>query len=218
MYNDESDRAFKTFLSDIAVQVDELNLSKGYHDRFQKHIDKVFIQAENYRKYILDRYENASKKWPIDYKRKPEGKDLFWYSAYEKHTTEYFRDDKTFEGGMIMFWMEEQPNSDPLSYFESMACGSGSAVDIQENLILLDYQYFFLACIHDSQRRAAGQTTIYFDTLDDKDFKNRICKKIYQYIEDARNRDTVKNIIQTALRDIQQTGGDEVVSDNSTIA
>ncbi|MFC1634141.1 hypothetical protein ACFL5Z_04815 [Planctomycetota bacterium] len=213
---DPNDQDFKSFLRDIATQVDSLIHNKNGKSLFQKHIDNMFREAEEYRKYLHAEYKKASKKgFTESYDNKPKDCDCWhWYST-NKNTNEYFMDDNDldFSSFPVCFWMKEQPKLDPLSYAYSMARGT---TDRQhQNLALLDYQYFILACIHDCQRCAAGQTTIYFDPraialvlsgLEDCDFKTTICGNVYSTIYDLADEtsaQTVQVTIQRALRDVE---------------
>lgn len=197
-------KAYEFSLSDVVVQVDKLILKKGAKRLFQKHLDKVFREAVKYGKYLNAEYNKAKEKGLIRYEEQPScgGKDWHWYTASPGNTTpEYFMDDEDVLAGWACFWMQGPPKLDPLSFLFSMA--RGCVGKQHENLALLDYQYVIVACIHDQNSWVAGQTPIYFDHSDHKEFKYRICKKILQKIGEPKHGSTVQTTIQMALQAVQ---------------
>lgn len=92
---------------------------------------------------------------------------------------------------IVSFYMTRMPELDPLGYVFSMARGTTGKQ--HENLTLLDYQYFIIACNHDCQRYAAGQPPVYFDPQkvassreEFVDFKDRICGKVTYILENVQ--------------------------------
>ena len=204
--------AHESSLNDIATQVDSLILANNTKSLFETHIDNVFREAKKYRKYIRAEYEKARKN--------PKDCDCFWKYRPDEVAVEYFVNDKsavyndeTMQVTEVLFPRPKDQKLDPLSYVYSMARGTTGKQ--HENLTLLDYQYFILACIHDCQRGAAGQLLIYFDpraiALSDYepcDFKNRICGKFYTLIYGLTDRDIVQTVLYTIQLALQAVEAD----------
>ncbi len=191
-------------ITHVAQEVDNLIIGNDeVEKRFTTHVQKVLTEVEKYGEYIRVEYNKAKEKGYTKHDEKPEGEDWNWYSAFNKGTIYHFG------GEMVTFWMKEKPKTNPMSFVNSMAVGCIGK--LHENLTLLDYQYFFLTCVHDAQRWVAGQECIYFEPLDKNDLKNKICQKIWETVtRDISNSSTLADIlttIQTAFqavsRDIQ---------------
>jgi len=158
-------------------------------------------KAEKYGEYLQSEYNKANEKGYTRNNNKPDGEDWYWYSAYNKGTTEHFG------GEMVTLWMKGEPKPNPLNFVYAMA--RGSAGKLNENLIiLLDYQYFLVTCIQNEQRWAAGQERVYFDPLDKNDLKNKICQDIWRTvnrnISDLNILADIQTTIQTALQAIRR--------------
>ena len=103
---------------------------------------------------------------------------------------EYLVPENDCDEMIVSFYMTRHPELDPLRYVFSMA--RGESYRQHENLTLLDYQYFIIACNHDCQRYAAGQPPVYFDPQkvassreEFVDFKDRICGKVSKILENV---------------------------------
>ncbi|UCF16443.1 MAG: hypothetical protein JSW59_03095, partial [Phycisphaerales bacterium] len=176
-----------------------------------KHTDKVCKRAKKCSKFLHTEYAKAKKAGFVVHDKKPEG-DYRWFSSYS-FTTGCTADFDYFGGQMVAFWMEG-PLIDPLDYVDSMIRGYQDVLPKRASFLtrckmptLLDYQYFLLACIHDSQRRPAGQTPIFFDSSDSNDLGNRICQYVWatltRYDIDVAALDTIHTTIQTALAGVK---------------
>lgn len=208
---------FAKFLEWTANQVDESVVgNQQVKDVFVKHTDKVMTKAKKYQKYIQSKYREAQKAGhtanmkitPIEnvkdglkvflQDKRPEGDGWIWYSNSD---TPYY-----FDGQRASFWMQGEPNLDPLDYLKRMFYNCKAQMG--KVLELVDYQYASLTIIHDLQRWQAGYEEIYFykddkiKALADK-FIDYLCLKRLSYdavnyipIETLRK---VQGIIGTAL-------------------
>lgn len=192
---------FIDYIEIVAQEVDELVVGNDkVRKRFEEHVQKVLSEAEKYGEYLRGEYNEAKQKGYTTNNNKPDGEDWYWYSAYNKRTTEHFA------GEMVTFWMKGKPKIDPLNFVYAMA--HGSAGKLNENLNLLDYQYFLVTCIHDAQRWVAGQEQILFNPSHKNELKNAICRNIWDTVNrNLSDLNTLKDIqttIQTALQAIRR--------------
>ena len=111
----------------------------------------------------------------------------------------------------VSFYMTRPPELDPLDYVFSMARGEPG--EQHENLTILDYQYFILACIHDCQCYAAGQPPVYFDPRsvaacqehEIVGFKDRICAKVSSILDDLPYHNLATHILKRTVQTVQRT-------------
>ena len=187
---------FIDFLAETANEIDEALINNPQlKSSMIKHAEKLTTEAEKYLEYINGEYQKAAKKGYTKHDEQPKGKGWFWYSSYSKNTTYYFPQNGL--DGMVTFWMKGEPKPDPLNYLFSMV--RDCVGELYKGLEINDYRCFFLACIYDAQRIAAGQERIYFEPQDTKELKNRICSNVWQKLAGWKYH-TVK-----ILQNLQQT-------------
>jgi hypothetical protein len=192
----------KSFFNKKAKQIDLLIKNHNVAESlFKYHIYKIFKKTKEYSRYIHNEYEKAIQKGLTEYKNKPDGKDWYWYWAIDDdYMSDYFWDDR--KGINVAFWRRREQKNNPLKFVNSMA--RGCADELPEHLTLLDYQYFLIVCIYDSQRWTTEQKHIYFNQYNDKEIKNRICKRIYELVTNTTDGKAVQEIIQKAVKEIQE--------------
>jgi hypothetical protein len=187
---------------------------------FKKHIEKVLTAAKIYGKRLQAEYKKAEKRRLTDSKKQTNGKD---YQAVVCSDGEWA--DVFFETPDIKrsFRTKGKPKPNPLHYLRSVVWGQIGKTP--RGISLLDYQYFLVACIYDSQCRP-GQRRIYFSpepedsAVWDKQLKDRICRRVWlalvkwqRYID--AQVDITAEWIQAALRAIEAdlTGGSKFTED-----
>ena len=182
---------------------------------FKKHIDRIITAAERYGEWLRAEYKKAEKRGLTDLRKQLHGKGYrtFICSGWDWR-------DVFFEtaGGQRYLWIKGEPRPNPLDYLRSMVWGRISKPP--RGISLLDYQYFLVACIYDSQCRPE-QRRIYFSpepedsVLWDKQLKDRICRRVWLVLVKGQ-RETLTQIditrdqmIEPALRAIEAelTGG-----------
>jgi hypothetical protein len=132
-------------LNDISNQINELIVGQPANkSKFREHIEKVIREAEKYRQYLLEQWQQAKDAGLTQYdKNKDKGKWTWLLNAYSdtcKHT--YFTEDERYgkkEIRPVQFYIEGEPEPDPLTYL----CGMlwGCVGQVYEGLELLDYQF-----------------------------------------------------------------------------
>ena len=162
---------------------------------FVKHIDKVMVEAEKYRKCIQAEYHKAKKAKHTLHADQPKGDEWYWYTAWGKCTTYYF--DGEGKEQWATFWMRGKPKLDPLDYLKSMVLGCVG--QMCKTLEIIDYQFTLLSIIHDAQRWTAGQEKIYFNPQAKKTLADSFCNDLCHQLFDKN-----KTYIPT-LQDVQVT-------------
>lgn len=198
----------KMILDEVSNQTNELIVGRPKNkNKFRKHIEKVILEAEKYRQYLLQQSQKAKKAGWVLYDENKNTKEWTWsLNTFNDICTHiYFTEDERFckkDIPTIQFYIKGKPEPNPLDYLDSMIWGSVGQV--YEGFEILDYQFVLIAIIYDAQNWQAGRERIYFNRQGKTSLADRLCYAVWnRLIEESQDsyrfRD-IENTIKTAMR------------------
>jgi len=202
--------AFKNFMMQIAQKLDLAIIGNPkIRILLIKHSEKIIKATQSYSDFIYRAKRISDKNgWPQGNDKEslaklPKGRNLEFYQFI---LDAFGFDNPICEHSEVYncCWIENKPQN-PLTYLRAMVDGWQDNKELCSGLEVEDYRYFLLTCVHDCQNDIAGFKKIYFSPQDDKELKNRICKALWEDLNEYVKKgyiDKPARIIDLALQEV----------------